>query len=252
MIDTRIVIGLIAVLITMGAMTILGIRERDRMANFEASQQAKAIQNGAVIYEETCSECHGPNGLGVLGRAPALNSRIFFENRLKEIGYQGTLAAYVNLTVAGGRPVKTSDQYAAVMPTWSELYGGPLRQDQVRDVAAFVLNWAPGAEEGGGEAATSDDPVVRGRALFTGAAGCAACHTVDGVSAGQVGPNLTKVYADKGRDYVHQSIVEPNAVLAPECPIGPCAPGMMPQTYGDQLTPEQIDDIIAFLEDASQ
>jgi hypothetical protein len=27
------------------------------------------------------------------------------------------------------------------MPTWSERYGGPMRDDQVEDVTMFVLNW---------------------------------------------------------------------------------------------------------------
>jgi cbb3-type cytochrome c oxidase subunit III len=248
-IDTRIIIGLISVLIAMFTMAVLGIQEQDRMATFEASQRAKAIQNGAVIYETACSECHGPQGEGILGRAPALNSEYLFGNRLDEIGYQGTLESYLTLTVAGGRPVKTSGDYSAVMPTWSQEYGGPLREDQVRDVVAFVMNWAPGAGEGAAaaEAAASDDPVVRGRALFTQTAGCAACHTVDGVSTGQVGPNLTNIYAEKGPDYIRESILDPNAVIAEGF-----APNIMPQTLKDLLTPEQIDDIIAFLEGASQ
>jgi cbb3-type cytochrome c oxidase subunit III len=248
-IDTRIIIGLIAVLIAMFTMAVLGIQEQGRMVTFEASQKAKAIQNGAVIFETTCSECHGPNGQGVLGRAPALNTRNLFENRLAEIGYQGTLEAYLTLTVAGGRPVKTSGEYSAVMPTWSQEYGGPLREDQVRDVVAFIMNWAPGPGAGApaAEEAVSDDPVVRGRVLFTQTANCAACHTVDGVSTGQVGPNLTHVYAEKGPDYIRQSILDPNAVIAEGF-----APNIMPPNFSDLLTPEQIDDIIAFLEDASQ
>lgn len=249
MIDTRIIIGLISVLIAMVTMAVLGIQEQDRMATFEASQQAKAIQNGAVIYETACSECHGPDGRGVLGRAPALNTSNLFENRLDEIGYQGTLESYLTLTVAGGRPVKSSGEYSAVMPTWSQEYGGPLREDQVRDVVAFVMNWAPSAGEGApaAEEAVSDDPVVRGRALFTQTAGCAACHTVDGVSTGQVGPNLTNIYAEKEPDYIRESILDPNAVIAEGF-----AANIMPANLGELLTPEQIDDIIAFLEDASQ
>ena len=33
-----------------------------------------------------------------------------------------------------------------MMPTWSSRYGGPLRDDQVQDVTAFVLNWEADAK----------------------------------------------------------------------------------------------------------
>jgi hypothetical protein len=27
------------------------------------------------------------------------------------------------------------------MPAWSEHYGGPLRDDQIQVIAAFIMNW---------------------------------------------------------------------------------------------------------------
>ena len=33
------------------------------------------------------------------------------------------------------------------MPTWSEEFGGPLRKDQIRAVAAFIVNFEPWAED---------------------------------------------------------------------------------------------------------
>ena len=249
MIDTRIVVGLIVVLIGMFVLAIIGIQEQDRMALAAESQKALSIQRGALIFEQNCSTCHGQNGQGVLGRGPALNTDFFFNDRLKEVGYQGTLESYVTLTVAGGRPVKSDPQYAQPMPTWSQEYGGPLREDEINDVVAFVMNWA-GEErqpvEAVAEECAADDEACLGRVLFVQTVGCGACHAVAGYSSGAVGPDLTNTYAEKGADYIRESILMPNAVITPGF-----APGIMPQTFGELLTDEQLDNIIAFLESVS-
>ena len=48
---------------------------------------------------------------------------------------------YVASTVAAGRPSKVISQWSVMMPTWSNRFGGPLRDDQVQNVTNFVLNW---------------------------------------------------------------------------------------------------------------
>jgi len=47
--------------------------------------------------------------------------------------------------------------------------------------------------------------------------------------------------------YIRQSILEPNAYLAPECPNAPCLPNIMPQNFSSRLSPAQIDTMVAFL-----
>lgn len=246
MIDSRIIYGLVTVLIAIGVLAYAGIQEPDRMALAASSQKAKSIQTGAIIFEENCSPCHNTNGTGIPGAAPALNSEHFFTERLKEVGYQGTLESYIALTVAGGRPVKSTTDYVQPMPTWSQDYGGPLRDDQIKDVVNFVLNWQ--FEERGetAAAAASDDPVVRGQALFN-SAGCSACHAVQGVSSAEVGPELTNVFAEKGADYIHESIVNPDAVI-----VEGYADNVMPEIFANLFSDQDLDDIIAFLENAGQ
>ena len=87
-------------------------------------------------------------------------------------------------------------------------------------------------------------------------AGCGACHAIGPIGEGhKVGPNLSLIgYEATGRipgmtaeEYLRQSIVEPNYALAPTCPNGPCMPNIMPQDYGQRLTAEQIDSIVAYL-----
>ena len=81
---------------------------------------------------------------------------------------------------------------------------------------------------------------------------CSSCHTIDGSSAaGNIGPNLTNVYAAQGEDYVRESILNPNAVIAPVCPTGSCPSGVMPQNFAELLSDQDIDNIITYLKEAS-
>jgi quinoprotein glucose dehydrogenase len=56
---------------------------------------------------------------------------------------------------------------------------------------------------------------ARGKAVFFEkvALSCVRCHKIDG-AGGEVGPDLTKIASDKTRDYLLESIVEPNKTVA--------------------------------------
>jgi mono/diheme cytochrome c family protein len=92
---------------------------------------------------------------------------------------------------------------------------------------------------------TAEQPAgnaAAGRTVFEGQ-GCGSCHTfAPAGSTGTVGPNLGEVLAGKDAALIRQSIVDPNAEIAQGF-----SPNVMPQTYGDQLSPQQIDDLVAFL-----
>lgn len=86
---------------------------------------------------------------------------------------------------------------------------------------------------------------------------CFACHVIPGIptAVGQVGPNLSNIGVDAAtripnytaEQYIRESLLNPNAFLAPECPTGPCLPNLMVQNLGDTLTPEEIDTLVAYL-----
>jgi cytochrome c oxidase subunit 2 len=81
-----------------------------------------------------------------------------------------------------------------------------------------------------------------GKAVFA-AQGCGGCHTFAAAgSSGTTGPNLNEALSGKDAAFVRQSIVDPNAEIAQGF-----GPGVMPQTYEDQLSPAQLDDLVAFL-----
>lgn len=254
-------IGLGALFILLSSVILLyiGFTEERSLDRTETHQEAEAIETGAGLYATNCARCHGENGEGLIG--PPLNDEHFFTERIDEVGWGGTLRDYVISTVSSGRPVSTRPEQwpgegtGYAMPSWSQDYGGPLRNDQIRDIADFVLNWESVAV---GDAQVeivslpppiSADPAARGRALFN-QQGCAACHTIQGVSSGQVGPDLTNIATVAGtrvgdmeaEAYIRQSILEPNAHM-----VEGFDPDVMPQDFGDKLSDEQLNDLVTFL-----
>jgi mono/diheme cytochrome c family protein len=259
----EIFLGLLLVSIAVAVIIYVGFTEENRMAEWTQSQQAGAVEVGADLFETNCSGCHGIKGEGIPGLAPPLSDRSFFTQRLDEVGWEGTLEDYIIAAVSTGRPVSTRpDQYVGggkpAMPAWSQNFGGPLRDDQVHDLATFVLNWEatalgeaeiaelPTPAPGAGEAV---DPVARGQQLYV-SGGCAGCHAIEGISNGVVGPNLTQVGETaatredgvSAEDYIRTSILNPNAYA-----VEGYQPNLMPQNYDQQFGDRELDDLVSFL-----
>lgn len=78
--------------------------------------------------------------------------------------------------------------------------------------------------------------------------GCLGCHALGhGASQGTVGPDLTHVGQFLTRDQIRESILLPNAKISERCDGGPCAPDIMPQTFGKTLSPEDLELIVEAL-----
>jgi mono/diheme cytochrome c family protein len=273
-IQLEITLGIILILLTGGILVNYGLKENERMATFEMAQQAQAIEVGANLFDINCKGCHGPQGEGIAGLCPPLNDRNFFANRLSEVGWAGTQEDYIVATISSGRLVSTRpDQYPGqgtpAMPAWSEHYGGPMRDDQIRDIAAFIMNWESTAPERA-PLPTPSGPVVgtditkqlpagdagSGEQVAT-AQGCVACHvtTTTGpawmASAGQPGigeraqTRFTQPdYSGKAttaEQYLFEAIVDPHVYLVE----GYTA--LMPDTYDQSLTDQDLADLIAYL-----
>ena len=276
----KIFLGIVAVLITIAILLFLGVIEERRMEAQTANWDGRGIEKGADIYANNCANCHGPDGKGLPGVAPALNSKYFFTQRLNDVSWTGSLHDYVALTVAAGRPSKVNSQWAQRMPTWSQEFGGPFRGDQVDNVTAFVLNWeedallqgtaenpdpwqmfadAPTralAEDGSApaaEAAPEPTGPLPPQELFV-SMGCSGCHNLDlpqdADNRGPVGPNMgnlpelagTHVPGEDAPTYVHNSIVNPNAYVAE----GYMA-GIMPQNFAERMSEEEINALVEWL-----
>lgn len=98
-------------------------------------------------------------------------------------------------------------------------------------------------------AASAAGNATAGKAVFASAA-CGSCHTFKPAGAtGTVGPDLdTRPQQDAQKAnmplaaFLRQSIVDPNAFIA-----SGYAKGIMPGTFGQQLSKTQLDDLVAFL-----
>jgi mono/diheme cytochrome c family protein len=81
-----------------------------------------------------------------------------------------------------------------------------------------------------------------GRAVFT-SAGCGGCHTfAPAGTSGSVGPDLDEALQGKDAEFIRQSIVDPNAEITQGYNAG-----VMPQNFGEELSPQQLDNLVAFL-----
>jgi mono/diheme cytochrome c family protein len=273
-INVEIFLGIIIVLVTGGLLIAYGLNEPNRMAEFEKSQEAQSIEVGAQLFDTNCKGCHGVQGEGVPGLCPPLNDKNFFTNRLKEVGWSGSQEDYIISTVSGGRLASTRPQLYPgggnpAMPAWSDRYGGPLRDDQISDIATFIMNWeatAPVREISptlAGPAVGTDilqelpaGDAAAGEALAT-SKGCVGCHISTNTgpawlaSAGQpgIGDRAATRFseadytgkASTAEQYLLESIVNPTAfIVAGFQPV-------MPANYGQTLTAQETADLIAYL-----
>jgi len=97
-----------------------------------------------------------------------------------------------------------------------------------------------GTTDGGGGGETGID----GQAVFV-STGCGSCHTIAELgdeAQGAIGPNLDTALAGKDTAFIEESIVDPSATVANGFPDG-----TMPANYGEQLSPEELDALVAFL-----
>lgn len=107
-----------------------------------------------------------------------------------------------------------------------------------------------------------NDPVALGEAVFRSAVpACAACHSMaPGVNL--AGPTLAGMLtraqetidspdytgaATTAEEFIRESVVEPSAWLYPGAMYSANGVSFMPTNYGHDLTPEQIDHLVAYL-----
>lgn len=131
-------------------------------------------------------------------------------------------------------------------------------EQQAHPAQAQSAGLPPGARP----VSSDNDPVALGQALFRSVApACNACHSIaPGVN--MAGPTLSGIgaraqavldspeYEGSATDiesYIRESIVAPNAYIVPGPMYSANGQSFMPNTYIESLTPEQIDQLVAYL-----
>jgi mono/diheme cytochrome c family protein len=271
----EITLGILLVLVTGTFLIIYGLNEPVRMQQLALEQHGRTVEVGAELFDNNCKGCHGPQGEGTVGLCPPLNDKNFFNNRLKEVGWAGSLEDYIVATVSSGRLASTRPELypgngKPAMPAWSDHYGGPLRDDQIRSIATFIMNWQSTAPDRQAAVPTLSGPPVgtdtskqlpagdatKGQALAA-TQGCLGCHvaTTTGpawMASGDtpgIGTRAAERFtqpdytgnATSPEQYLFESIVTPDAFIVEGYqPI-------MPKTFGASMTDQDVADLIAYL-----
>ncbi len=186
------------------------------------------VERGASLYAQNCAVCHGPNGEGRVGATLAKNWP----------------SIRPDLTV---KTIITNGVPGSVMPAWSQQNGGPLSQDDIDALVAYVLSWQTGGVSNVPTLAPSTPrppitPVAavegdpnRGAALFD--ENCVVCHGRNG--EGRIGATLAKSWSSVRPDLTIKTTIQ-NGVSG----------SLMPawgQQNGGPLTDENINDLVAFV-----
>lgn len=185
-------------------------------------------ERGRALFIEKCGTCHAMAQAGTAeGIGPNLDHAFAAARAAGENG--DTVKGVVEAQVEFPRPA--SDNPAASMP--ADLVTG---QD-LKDVSAYVAMYAgvPGA-------APPKVPGGPGAQVFANE-GCGGCHTLaEAAAGGTVGPDLDEVLPGQSMAMVHESIVDPNKVIAKGFPAN-----VMPANYEQLLSPKEIDDLVQYL-----
>lgn len=274
--QVKILIGTVAFMLTMIVFGYAALREPTRLEHFTLAAEARQIETGAELYVNNCATCHGVEAKAQecydaagnpiacqglpLNYAPLLCGTE--PERLELAGWDGTKESFILRTVAAGR--------GAIMPAWSERYGGPMRDDQVQNVTAFVLNFEseelcsgpppvayefPETYEEFRNDYPEDGDLARGEELYTLNYGCAGCHGQPdepgwegtGPWLGDIEVNAPERVPDYSvEQYVYESILHPGAYV-----VAGYADGLMPRDFAQRMAlteemPQDLVDIMAY------
>jgi mono/diheme cytochrome c family protein len=187
------------------------------------------IENGQQLFTQKCGSCHALTGAGTGGTVGPDLDFAFKQARADGMD-EDTIAGVVESQVENPRPA-SPEQVNVYMP--ANLVTG----DDLNDVAAYVASIAgvPGIKP----------PVFAPPQFF--AANCGGCHVLSQAgTTGTTGPDLDQALQGQSPMQISQSISDPNAVITPGY-----QPNVMPQNFDQSLTPEQLQQLTAYLQQAT-
>ncbi len=213
--DTRhVAVAFVLTLAILASFEIYILREPDRIAGVEASDKSIAVTAGQALFKKNCTLCHGDNGEG--DRGPALNDKTFLATTS-----DNTIFSVVSSGVPGTE-----------MPAWNQAHGGPLTDQDVTQLVAYLRAWQPTAIDRRSLPPKGD--VDRGREIFGSI--CAVCHGDNGVGT-DTAPALDDPQKLSQFD---------DAWYRDTIAKGRPAKGM--PTWGTVLSPQQTSDLIALID----
>jgi len=209
-----IALGLGLALVMLVGLGLYWLGDSSRLESAAAGLRQGRIERGGEIYAGQCAGCHGMQGEGGVG--PALQDRAVLKNTPDEIFFS---------VIRSGVP-------NTQMPSWSVDFGGPLTDEDIHDVVAYIRAWEATAPEVVPPTAQADPE--QGALLFSST--CALCHGENGQGGREGVPALNDLERLSRFDDAWYRGVIAN---------GRPAKGM--PTWGTVLSPGQIEDLVALL-----
>ncbi len=188
-------------------------------------QENADLDRGEQLFTQKCGSCHALTGAGTNADVGPNLDAAFKAARAAGMD-QDTIEGVVSSQITDPRPASPED-VEVYMP--ANLVEG----DDLRDVAAYVASVAgvPGIQA----------PVFAPPEFF--ATNCGGCHTLSQAgTTGTTGPDLDQALSGQDAAQIAESIVDPDAQIAPGF-----GPGVMPQNYEQTLTPDQLKQLVAYL-----
>lgn len=217
--NKQLLIGLVITLVLIASFSFLFFGENTRLVHATEDHDKEMLLHGRELFVENCTSCHGTRGEGIVG--PALNDKILLEE-----ASDGVLFA----AIQAGRPGTT-------MPAWGQAYGGALTDEDIEAVVSFIRAFEANAPEViVGEFIPS---AARGATIF--ASTCFTCHGENGMGVEDADGNTVLAINDQKKlnendnEWYEQVIV--NGLPASGMPI-----------YGEVLTDEQVQDLMALID----
>ena len=192
-------------------------------------QENSDTDNGQQLFTQKCGSCHTLTAAGTNADVGPNLDDAFAGARASGMD-QDTIEGVVESQIENPRPANP-DQTDIYMPP--ELVEG----DDLKDVAAYVASVAgvPGIKP----------PEFVAPEFF--ATNCGGCHTLGQAgTTGNIGPNLDDVLPGQSPQQIGMSISDPDAQIESGFPAG-----VMPQNYGDTLTPQQLQQLVQYLVQAT-
>lgn len=190
-----------------------------------AAQEGGDPERGAQLYLENCAMCHGEDAKGRVGASLESFPGVDADATIRQVVAQG---------IEG-----------TVMPAWGTEYGGPLSDQDIEDIAAYLVGILNGTEPVQ-PAPTIQPPQITPLPNVTGdpsegavifQSNCAACHGAE--AQGRFGWPLAKTWSGTNPDAFIRQVV------------GQGIEGTIMPAWGEQdggpLSPAQVEDVAAYV-----
>lgn len=190
------------------------LREPARITAAETYHKDVAIAAGKDLFTKNCATCHGVDGEGE--DAPALNNKQFLSTT-----DDGTIFSITSSGVPNTQ-----------MPAWNQSHGGPLTDEDINNVVAYIRSWQPTAPDITVTVKPGD--ASKGMVIFSST--CFICHGQDGK-----GTDRAPALNDPARLRQFDDAFYRDTIMN-----GRPSKGM--PTWGTVLSPEQVNDLIALID----